>query len=329
MMLPTREKLSLELFREMLRIRLIEEAIADRYSQQKMRCPVHLSIGQEAVAVGVCKAVLHEDYLISNHRAHAHYLAKGGDLKRMLAEIYGKKTGCSIGRGGSMHLVDLAVGMMGSTPIVAGSIPVGVGLAFGAQLKGESRLVVIFVGEGATEEGVFAECLNFAVLRKLPVLFVCENNYYSVYSPLDVRQPKERDRVAIARAHGLLADQGFGNDVEEVFRLAKQTVESIRTGNGPAFLEFETYRHREHCGPNFDNDIGYRTQEEFLAWEKKCPIQSQLKKIQETLPFSDSEYGKMRETIATEIDEAFEFAEKSPFPEFDPELETPYARPIL
>ena len=170
------EKISLDLFREMLRIRMIEEAIAGRYSEQQMRCPVHLSIGQEAVAVGVCKAILHSDYLISNHRAHAHYLAKGGSLKAMIAEIYGKQTGCCNGRGGSMHLVDQSVGMLGSTPIVGGSIPVAVGLAFATQLQRKEQITIVFFGEGATEEGVFAECLNFPALRKLPILFVCGNN---------------------------------------------------------------------------------------------------------------------------------------------------------
>lgn len=310
--------LSLELFREMLRIRMIEEAIAERYKNQKMRCPVHLSIGQEAVAVGACKAALQSDYLISNHRAHAHYLAKGGALKPMIAEIYGKVTGCCGGRGGSMHLVDRSVGMMGSTPIVGGSIPVGVGIAFASQLKGESAITLIFLGEGATEEGVFAESLNFAALRKLPVLFVCENNLYSVYSPLEVRQPATRDRVAIARAHGVYARYGFGNDVEEVHRIASEAVAHIRKGEGPAFLEFDTYRHREHCGPNFDNHIGYRTEQEFLAWEQRCPLKvyrNKWKVEEETL----------RAPIAAEIEDAFRFAEESPFPIFDAERENPYA----
>lgn len=302
---------SLTLFRETLRIRRIEEAIADRYSEQKMRCPVHLSIGQEAVAVGVCKAVLHSDYLISNHRAHAHYLAKGGNLKAMIAEIYGKKTGCCGGRGGSMHLVDRSVGMYGSTPIVGGSIPIGVGLAFATFLKKEPHLAIIFFGEGATEEGVFAESLNFAALKKLPVLFVCENNLYSVYSPLDVRQSKQRDRVAIAQAHGIEAAMGFGNDVEEVYAMTQRAVAKIRQGSGPVFLEFDTYRHREHCGPHFDNHIGYRTEEEFLFWEKKCP----LKLYQQKHKLSD--LSEMETAIRLEIDEAFAFAEASPFPQFD------------
>ena len=311
--------LSLQLFREMLRIRMVEEAIADRYKEQKMRCPVHLSIGQEAVAVGVCKAVLQSDYLVSNHRAHAHYLAKGGALQPMIAEIYGKQTGCCGGRGGSMHLVDRSVGMMGSTPIVGGSIPIGVGIAFASQLKGESALTVIFLGEGATEEGVFHESLNFAALKDLPVLFICENNLYSVYSPLSVRQSAMRDRVAIARAHGIYARQGFGNDVEEVYRMTSDAVNWIRKLRGPAFLEFSTYRYREHCGPNFDQHIGYRTEAEFLSWEARCPLK--IHQSKRPIP----EEGAFRSTIAAEIAEAFRFAEESPLPPFDLHRESPYA----
>lgn len=317
----TSTSISLELFKEMLRIRKIEEAIADRYKDQKMRCPVHLSIGQEAVAVGVCKAANVCDYLISNHRAHAHYLAKGGDLKKMIAEIYGKKTGCSSGRGGSMHLIDLTVGMIGSTPIVGGSIPVGVGFAFATTLKKQSEITIIFLGEGATEEGVFAESLNFSSLKNLPVLFVCENNHYSVYSPLSVRQSKTRNRVEIAKAHGLFAIEGFGNDVEEVYRISKRAIDSIRSGGGPAFIEFETYRHREHCGPNFDNHIGYRTKEEFFAWEKRCPLQIQKNKLK----LSQADFDQLSAPIDREIAEAFEFAINSPYPAFDPEQEMPYA----
>lgn len=317
-MTSTQSSVSIDLYREMLRIRLIEEAIANRYLEQKMRCPVHLSIGQEAIAVGVCKAALQTDYLISNHRAHAHYLAKGGSLKAMIAEIYGKSSGCCLGRGGSMHLLDLSVNMMGSTPIVAGSIPVGVGLAFATQLKKEDRATLIFFGEGSTEEGVFSESLNFAALRKLPVLFICENNFYSVYSPLNVRQPTERDRVAIAKAHGLWAKSGYGNDVEEVYQLAQEAMAWIRSGHGAAFLEFDTYRHREHCGPNFDNDIGYRTPEEFLLWEKKCPLKLQSKRL-------GGDLKTLHLPILKEIEDAFNFAEKSPFPKFDIEQETPYA----
>jgi pyruvate dehydrogenase E1 component alpha subunit len=268
--------------------------------------------------VGVCKAALHSDYLVRNHRAHAHYLAKGGNLNAMIAEIYGKATGCCKGRGGSMHLVDLSVGMVGSTPIVGGSIPVGVGLAFASHLQKQDRIAIIFFGEGSTEEGVFAESLNFAALKKLPVLFVCENNFYSVYSPLCVRQPAERDRPAIARAHGIKAKTGRGNDVEEVYSLAQEAIAFIRQGNGPVFLEFDTYRHREHCGPHYDNDIGYRTEEEFRDWEKRCPVKLQVSRL-------NADLQPLRSSIAEEIERAFDFAEKRPFPHFELEAEYPYA----
>jgi pyruvate dehydrogenase E1 component alpha subunit len=286
----------LSLEEQVLRIRMVEEAIALRYGEQKMRCPVHLSIGQEAVAVGVCKHLLQSDYAVSGHRAHAHYLAKGGDLKKMLAEIYGKQTGCCLGRGGSMHLIDLKAGFLGSTPIVGGSIPVGVGAAFGTVLKGEKRIVAIFFGEGATEEGVFAESLNFAALKKLPVLFVCENNLYSVYSPLHVRQPEERSITRLAEAHGIFSLKGDGNNLKEVSTLTEKGVEHLRAGKGPCLLEFSTYRFREHCGPDLDP---YQPKEEVEFWKVKDPLR-------EIAPYNKE--------IETEIEEAFHFAEISPFP---------------
>ena len=168
----------------MTRIRMVEEAIAERYSEGKMRCPTHLSIGQEAVAVGVCSQLTPADYAMSTHRAHAHYLAKGGDLNRLIAEIYGKKTGCSGGLGGSMHLIDRDIGFMGSTAIVGNTIPVAVGMGLAIQNLNEDRISCVFFGDGSTEEGAFYEAASFAALRSLPVLFICENNFFSVYSPL-------------------------------------------------------------------------------------------------------------------------------------------------
>lgn len=223
-----------------------------------------------------------------------------------------------MGRGGSMHLVDLGVGMYGSTPIVGGSIPIGVGLGFATKMQKRNDLTIIFFGEGSTEEGVFAESINFAALKSLPILFVCENNFYSVYSPLDVRQPKERNRIKIVEAHGLGVNEGNGNDVEEVYALAQTAVNNIRNGRGPQYLEFVTYRHREHCGPNYDNDIGYRTESEFLKWKKRCPIEMQKKRIQHPID-------TMQKGIQKEIDEAFAFAKKSRFPTFSEEAENAYA----
>jgi len=284
---------------QLLRIRMIEEAIADRYSEQQMRCPVHLSIGQEAIAVGVCSQLKPSDYVVSGHRAHAHYLAKGGDLKRMLAEIYGKESGCCKGRGGSMHLVDLSVGFLGSTPIVGGSIPVGVGAAFGSKMKKEERITTIFLGEGSTEEGVFAESLNFAALKKLPILFVCENNLYSVYSPLEVRQPSERSVSYLAQAHGIFALNGDGNDLNQVVTLTKKGIEHIRLNRGPCLLELTTYRFREHCGPHRDP---YQPKEEVAFWEKQDPLNA---------------VSADRKVIEQEIEEAFVFAQASPFPKHE------------
>ena len=303
-----------DFFFRMLRIRMVEESIAERYAEQEMRCPVHLSIGQEAVAVGVCSALEPDDYLMSTHRAHAHYLAKGGDLKRMLAEIYGRATGCSSGKGGSMHLVDLSVNMLGSTPIVGSSLAVAVGTAFGSWLEGRNRLTAVFFGEGATEEGVFFEGLNFAALKRLPVVFVCENNLYSVYSPMSVRQSPARDRVLLAKAHGMEGVRGDGNDVEAVFRLAGEAIDRARQGQGPTFMELDTYRWREHCGPNYDNHIGYRTEEEFLEWRKRCPIEKcQSRLIQDGL-LSEQEAGELAAGIRQEIEDAFAYAKGSPFP---------------
>lgn len=208
-----------KLYYHILRIRLVEEKIAALYPEQEMRCPVHLSIGQEAVAVGACAALAKEDYALSGHRSHAHYLAKGGNLNAMLAEIYGKQTGCCHGKGGSMHLIDLSAGFLGAVPIVGSTIPIAVGTAFGSFLREEMRVTLAFLGEGATEEGVFHESINFAMLKKLPIVFVCENNLYSVYSPLVVRQPADRSVVQLAQGHGIEGYQADGNDLEQVYTL--------------------------------------------------------------------------------------------------------------
>lgn len=304
-----------DLFFSMLRIRRIEETIADRYKEQKMRTPVHLSIGQEAVAVAVGHQLRHDDYAVGTHRAHAHYLAKGGSLKAMIAEIYGKVTGCCRGRGGSMHLIDRSVGFMGSTAIVGNTIPIGVGLALSIQLSETNNLSCIFLGDGAIEEGVFFESLNFAVLKNLPVLFICENNRYSVYSPFAKRQPAGRNIYDIAAAIGATVATANGYDLVASYNIINDAICSMRAGAGVHFLEFETYRWREHCGPNYDNDIGYRTEDEFLEWKVCDPIESIKKQLIENSSLSPSQVQKMEETIQQEITEAFEYAESSAFPD--------------
>lgn len=304
-----------KLYYDMLRIRLVEEKIAERYHEQEMRCPVHLCIGQEAIAVGVCANLRKEDYAMSTHRAHGHYLAKGGNLKALISEIYGKATGCSRGKGGSQHLTDLDAGFLGSTPIVGSIIPIATGVAFGIYQQDEDKISVVFFGEAATEEGVFHESLNFAALKKLPVLFVCENNLFSVYSPVSVRQPAERDNLAIAKAYGIYADRGNGNNILDIFEITKKAVSNLQAGNGPAYLQFDTYRWREHCGPNFDNNIGYRAEEEYLDWRKRCPIDSFESQLKNEGLLTEAAIAQIKTEIGLEIEQAFAFAKTSPFPE--------------
>ncbi len=302
------------LYRELLRIRLVEEAIAAHYPEQEMRCPVHLCTGQEGVAVGVCAALGPGDYVLSGHRSHGHYLAKGGDLKALVAELHGKATGCSGGKGGSMHLVDLRVGFLGAAPIVGSTIPIAVGAALGAALRGERRVTVVFFGDAAVEEGVFHESLNFAALRGLPVVFVCENNLYSVHSPLAVRQPPTREIYQLAEPHGVESHQGDGNDVLAVYALAERAVAKARGGGGPTLLELKTYRWREHCGPNTDTELGYRSEEELEEWRRRCPLQALAERLLGEGVLSPEEMGALARSIEAEIQEAVAFAKASPEP---------------
>lgn len=299
----------------MLRLRTLEETIAERYTEFKMRCPVHLCTGQEAVSIASGIALRVTDYAVSTHRAHGHYIGKGGDMRRMLAEIYGKSTGCARGKGGSMHLIDESVGFMGSTAIVGNTIPVGVGLGLSAQLRKSGQVSVVFLGDGAVEEGAFWEAANFAVLRKLPVVFICENNLYSVYSPLRVRQPEGRRIYELARALGFHSRHEDGNDSVAAYRVLSSAVEAARLGEGPQFIEFPTYRWREHCGPNFDNDLGYRTEEEYLEWKKKDPIERLRRELLEKGTLMQSDMSRWMSEINQEVRAAFDFADSSPFPE--------------
>ena len=300
-----------EIYKTMLRIRMVEEEIAKRYSEWKMRCPTHLSIGQEAVAAAVGKCLTNNDYVVSTHRSHAHYLGRGGSLKKMIAELYGKKTGCSGGRGGSMHLIDEKVGFKGSTAIVGNTMPIGVGLALSIQLKKEKNISCIYVGDGSIEEGVFYESVNFAAVRKLPVLFVCENNMYSVYSPLSVRQPKNRKIYEMVEALGIESSYGKGDDVGEIYNQSNAAIKKIRNTGAPQFIEFSTYRWREHCGPNYDNDIGYRTEDEFILWKSKDPLML----LQKKLNLDNATQTELKLEIQSEINSAFDFAEESAFPD--------------
>ena len=314
-----------QLYYQMQRIRMVEERIAEIYQEQEMRCPVHLCSGQEAVAVGVCATLNRDDYVMGGHRSHGHYLAKGGSLKGLMAELYGKVTGCCKGKGGSMHLIDLAAGFLGAAPIVGSTIPIAVGAAFGSVMRGDERITVVFFGEGTTEEGVFHESVNFAALKKLPVVFVCENNLYSVYSPLSVRQPEGREVFWLAKGHGVESYQADGNNVMEVYRLAERAVRKARGGEGPTFLEFKTYRWREHCGPHYDNDLGYRSEEEFQEWKRLCPVQTLRERPLKDKILCNQDIEAMVRELEAEIEGAIAFAKESPFPERQLIIEHVYA----
>jgi pyruvate dehydrogenase E1 component alpha subunit len=316
---------AVKLFYRMMEIRLVEEEIAKRYFEWKMRCPTHLCIGQEAIAAAVGMVLKEDDFMVSGHRAHGHYLGKGGDLKKMIAEIYGKVTGCSAGKGGSMHLIDKEKKFMGSTAIVGGTIPVGVGLGLSIKLQGKSQISCIFFGDGATEEGVFYESINYAALKKLPVLFICENNYYSVYSPLKVRQPASRNVCRLVESMGIHSGHGDGNNVAEVYRKVNESVRDIRNGHGSCFLEFTTYRWREHCGPNYDNNIGYRSEEEYKSWKERDPIALLESRLLEHGVISEVDIEKKEMDICQEISDAFTFSENSSFPTPDQAFKGLYA----
>ncbi|MGE5470068.1 MAG: thiamine pyrophosphate-dependent dehydrogenase E1 component subunit alpha [Bacteroidota bacterium] len=307
--------LALRLLHQMQRIRAVEEEIARRYTEWKIRCPTHLSIGQEAVPAALGEILEKADLAVSTHRGHAHYLAKGGNLPAMIAELYGKATGCARGKGGSMHLIDRGVGFMGTSAIVGNSIPIGVGLALALQIRKSRQLACIFLGDGAIEEGAFYESANFAAVRKLPVLFVCENNLYSVYAPLHQRQPEKRSIAAMVGGLGVPSASGDGNDALACHRLLTTAVEHIRAGHGPYFVELATYRWREHCGHAYDNDLGYRTVAEFESWQARDPIRQLQREVLTSRPQAAEDLSRMDLGIAREVAAAFDFAEQSPFPD--------------
>ena len=263
-----------KLYYEMVRIRMVEKKIAELYHEQEIRCPVHLSIGQEAIAVGVCQNLNRKDKIVTAHRSHAHYLAKGGSLKKMISELYGKYSGCAKGLGGSMHLVDFSVGVYAAVPIVGSTLPIGTGIAWANKLKRNKNIVVAFFGDGATEEGVFLESLDFSALHDLPIIFVCENNEYSVYSHISKRQSKKRSITKIANSLGIKSINLNGNSVDKVFSITNKIVKYVKKFSEPYLIELKTFRNIEHCGPNEDDDLNYRKKNYLNVWKKRCPIRA-------------------------------------------------------
>lgn len=303
----------LQLYRTALRIRMVESRIAEKYPEGNMRCPVHLSIGQEIPSAVFQQVVKPGDTAISTHRAHAHYLAMGGNLPKMIAEIYGKVTGCSKGRGGSMHLIDLEKGFLGSSAIVGNSIPVGVGVGYAKLLNNEESVSFIFLGDGAVEEGSFYESANFAAVHKLPVVFVLENNLYSVYTGLGPRQPENRSISKLATAIGLYCDSVADSDISGCYSKLLSLINYARSGSGPALIEISTYRQLEHCGPNDDDNLGYRPITELSEFKERDLIAVLEKELSLTVEILDS----IKKEIQFELDGAFYFAESSPFPTFE------------
>jgi TPP-dependent pyruvate/acetoin dehydrogenase alpha subunit len=296
------------LYRSLYRIRRVEEEVARVYATDKIKSPVHLSIGQESVSVGVCDALRPDDVVFGTYRGHALYLAKGGDMSAMVAELFGKVTGCTRGKGGSMHLIDTECGVMGTSAVVGTTIANAAGYAYALKLRRSDAVVASFFGDGASEEGVFAETLNFAVLKRLPILFVCENNGYAIHTHQSRRQGNA-DICARARAYGMPAQKIDGNDVLGLSKVAAASIAALRAGEGPQFLEAMTYRWREHVGPGLDYHLGYRDKSECDEWEKTDSIRV----LGAQLPASVRT--KIEEAVEREVATVFGEAEASPFPD--------------
>jgi TPP-dependent pyruvate/acetoin dehydrogenase alpha subunit len=296
------------IYRSLRKIRRAEEQIARIYPSDKIKSPVHLSIGQEAVAVGVCDVLEPDDVVSPTYRGHAAFLAKGGALRGLFAELYGKATGVAGGKGGSMHLIDMSHNVLGASAVVGTTIPLAVGFALAFKRMHSDRVVVAFFGDGATEEGVFTESLNFASLHKLPILFVCENNFYAIHTPITQRWATQRlcDRV---ETYGIASRCIEDGDLLKLRDEAAAAVVRLRRGEGPAFIECRTYRWLEHVGPNEDFDAGYRASAEREPW-----LQSdQLIKIGALLPAERR--SSIDAEVERDIEDAVRFAETSPFPE--------------
>jgi TPP-dependent pyruvate/acetoin dehydrogenase alpha subunit len=295
-------------YAQLLRIRRTEEAIIRLYPTDKIKSPVHLSIGQEAVSVAVCDQLGRDDVLFATYRGHAAFLAKGGAMPAMWAELYGKAAGCGRGKAGSMHLVDTAVNMMGTSAIVASSIPNAVGCALAVKMRQEDRIVVCFFGEGAADEGVTQESLNFAALRRLPILFVCENNEYAIYSHVSARLAGyglcERNR-----ALGIPCEKEESGDFLAMHETAGRAIADVRRGLGPRFVEIKTTRWRDHVGPDEDRQHRYRCDAQLntqIAGDQVARIGRML---------TDETRRNIANAVEREIADAIAFAEASPFPD--------------
>jgi len=315
-----------DLYRTMLRIRVCEESLVEPINNGDVKCPCHLYSGQEAVAAGVCAALDEKDYIFGNHRSHGHYLAKGGSMQELIAEIYGKETGCSRGRGGSMHLTAMDIGVLGSAPIVAGTISLAVGAALASRIRKEKKVTVSFFGDGSTGEGVLYESLNFSALHKLPIIFVCENNFYSTHLPIRECRPNEN----ISKVGDMFCLTSYridGNDVLRVYETSKKAVDLCKQGKGPVFIECTTYRLRGHVGAD-DNVQGTHTdirpKEEIEKWKKQDPVKKFEKVLIKNKILTVDDIKDIKQEVEKEVDAAYVFANNSPYPETNQLMEYVY-----
>ncbi len=304
----------LELLVAMLTIRYTEERIAQRVREKKIFTPCHLYIGHEAIAVGACSAIKRNDYIFSTHRSHGHYLAKGGNIKALFAEIYCRDTGCSGGRGGSMHLCDPFIGFLGSSSIVAGGLGIGIGPALGSKIMNSEEVSVIFHGDCVPEEGIWHESLNFSAVNKLPVIYICENNLYAASMSLESRRLYD-NIPELAKGHGLPTSIIDGNDVLKVFDETLKAVKRARSGEGPQFIECRTYRWLGHVGPNDDIDKGLRSQEELDFWKARCPILSFSERLIRDNILMKERWEIIQKETQAKIDDAENFALESNHPD--------------
>lgn len=301
-----------KMYSTMYRIRAFEERVADLVVAREINTPCHLYIGQEAIATGICAALETRDYVWGGHRSHGHYLAKGGEMKTMLAEIFGRTGGCAKGRGGSMHLIARDVGILGTVPLVAATIPLAAGTGLSSKISGDGRVTVSFFGDGALEEGHAHESINLAALYLLPVVFVCENNLYA--SHMQLLERRAADNIyKTGEAHGVPSVVLDGNDVVALHEAAIEAVNRARAGGGPTFLECRTYRWRGHVGPSWDMDVGLKRRDELDDWLPKDPIARARTALIEA-GASHIELDSVARSALEEIDEAVTFARQSPHP---------------
>ncbi|HVP16870.1 MAG TPA: pyruvate dehydrogenase (acetyl-transferring) E1 component subunit alpha [candidate division Zixibacteria bacterium] len=316
----SKEKLA-EMYRKMLEIRRFEEKVFELYGQNLVPGTIHLYAGEEAVAVGVCSSLRKDDYITSTHRGHGHCIAKGAELKRTMAEILGKKTGYCKGKGGSMHIADFTVGMLGATAVVGAGLPIAVGAGLSAKLRKTDQVVACFFGEGASNQGTFHESLNLASAWSLPVIFVCENNLYA----MGTRQSRIMNIQNIADravAYGILGVTVDGNDVLAVFEASQKAVDRARGGGGPTLIECKTYRHKGHSRAD---PAKYRPKEEVEQWLAKDPLRRFKEALLQNPSLSTFELQEIENKVSADIEEAVKFALQSPYPAPEEALEDVYA----